>query len=155
MKLHLLRFHDGDNDTLGLLFINGKFAAFTLEDEKRNVKVVGETRIPAGTYPVKLTYSPKFTPRYGHDMLLIDNVPGFTGIRIHKGNTEKDTEGCLLVGDIAVFNASGVSQIQHSGAAYDRVYPIIAGAIRAGEAVTLTVQDAPILWLPPDVYAPI
>ena len=61
-------------------------------DEK---KVYGETAIPYGTYKVILSYSPKFK-RILPELL---DVPCFTGIRIHRGNTEKDTAGCLLVGE--------------------------------------------------------
>ena len=58
MTLKLLRFHHSPKDTLGLLFINEDFAAFTLEDEFRAEKVRGETRIPEGTYEIELYDSP-------------------------------------------------------------------------------------------------
>jgi hypothetical protein len=57
-------------------------------------KVKGESAIPYGIYRVRKTQSPK----YGRPMWELQNVPGFQGIRIHSGNTEADTEGCLLFG---------------------------------------------------------
>lgn len=96
----------GDNYTIGTLFINGERFCDTLEDKNRDVnrngkfdgkekKVQGETCIPFGTYKVTLNLSPRFKrplPR------LLD-VPNFEGVLIHRGNTAKDTEGCILVGE--------------------------------------------------------
>ena len=91
---------------IGKLYIDGKYFCDTLEDVDRGLddamdeqtikklKVKGETAIPTGIYQVLLTYSPK----YKRIMPLINNVKGYSGIRIHSGNTDKDTEGCLLVG---------------------------------------------------------
>ena len=64
------------------------------EEEILQKKVKGQTAIPTGIYHVYITYSPK----YKKQMPLIDGVKGFSGIRIHSGNTAKDTEGCLIVG---------------------------------------------------------
>lgn len=57
-------------------------------------KVTGATAIPAGTYEIRDTYSPRFNKL----MLEVVGVPGFQGIRIHSGNTADDTEGCLIPG---------------------------------------------------------
>ena len=141
MNLTLYRFHGSDFDTVGLLYINGVFGCFVLEDEYRAVKVANETRIPAGRYRIALQYSPKFSPRYGHDILSVLNVPNFTGIRIHKGNTEADTSGCLLLGLNADISHGGRSKIIRSSEAYDYMYPIIAGAITSGDSVELEVVD--------------
>lgn len=57
-------------------------------------KIRGATAIPAGTYEIRDTWS----PRFGKMMLEVVGVPGFQGIRIHSGNTADDTEGCLIPG---------------------------------------------------------
>jgi hypothetical protein len=84
--------------TIGELTIDGKFECYILEDadrlRKRRKKEYGKTAIPRGTYEIRLTYSPRFKKK----LPLLANVPGFTGIRIHAGNTAEDTEGCLLPG---------------------------------------------------------
>jgi hypothetical protein len=81
--------------TVGFLTREGRFLCWTLEDQQRTgPKVPGATAIPAGTYPLRVTFSPRFKK----PLPLVSDVPGFTGVRIHAGNTVKDTEGCILVG---------------------------------------------------------
>jgi hypothetical protein len=96
MELSLTRDWPMLTRTIGRLYDGAEFLCFTCEDRVRpdGVKVYGETAIPAGTYKVTLSYSPKFK----RVLPEIHDVPGFTGIRIHGGNTEKDTLGCVLVG---------------------------------------------------------
>jgi hypothetical protein len=96
--------------TFGLLDIDGQFFSHVLEDEDRylelhkTAKVLGETAIPRGIYPVVLDFSARFKKTLPHVL----GVPGFDGIRIHSGNTASDTHGCLLVGDVRT--PSGISQ---------------------------------------------
>lgn len=131
MKLELKRFCHGEEDSLGLLFVDGTFACFTLEDEYRAVKVMGETRIPEGTYALGLRFSPKFSPIYGHSMLFLKSVPGFEPetVLIHRGNDAGDTRGCLLVANAVHYNPDGPSQVLQSRVAYDRLYPIVSKAV--------------------------
>ncbi len=99
IKLKLERFFFGENYTIGRLYVNGEYFCDTLEDRVRDLtkekKVYGETAIPAGTYEVRVTWSPTFK----RNLPLLLGVPHFTGIRIHRGNTNKDTLGCILVGE--------------------------------------------------------
>ena len=106
MRLTLKRIANKKDYCIGKLYINGKYFCDVLEDVDRGLddsmteedilkqKKYGETAIPTGIYTVLLTYSPK----YKKVMPLINNVKGYSGIRIHSGNSSKDTLGCLLVG---------------------------------------------------------
>lgn len=105
MKLKLVREYLTPNETLGSLYIDGKFFCYTLEDKDRGLKqsnaladikarkVKAQTAIPSGKYKVSVTFSNRFK----RDMPLVHNVGGFEGIRFHGGNTHLDSEGCILV----------------------------------------------------------
>ena len=106
MEWNLIRRYRNDKYTIGDLYIDGVWFSNVLEDtdrgltddmseeEIKKIKVYGRTAIPKGTYKVEVTYSPKFK-RY---LPILLNVKGFSGIRVHSGNTAEDTLGCLLVG---------------------------------------------------------
>ena len=98
MKLKLKRIFKGEKYTIGRLYIDDVFFCDVLEDKVRDLskeeKVWGQTAIPEGTYKIIINYSNRFK----RDLPLLLNVPQFEGIRIHPGNTEVDTHGCLLVG---------------------------------------------------------
>ena len=147
-----MRYSSGEETTQGLLFDvtaeEHKFLCYTLEDQAQTQKVYGETRIPAGLYEVKLrTVGGKhaaYAAKYGamhKGMLWLQDVPGFEFILIHVGNTDDDTEGCLLVGDSAVENVVGEGSIGSSVNAYKRIYPPIAESIARGEKVTIRYID--------------
>lgn len=107
MKLTLKRIAKKETYTIGKLYIDDVYFCDTLEDKDRElnndmseedirrIKIKAQTAIPTGLYPISITYSQRFKK----DMPLINNVKGFEGIRIHSGNTDKDTEGCILVGE--------------------------------------------------------
>jgi hypothetical protein len=103
MELTLQRRKSSAHCTVGELLADGVFQCFTLEDVVREVpgrpvvewKVHGKTAIPSGRYRVELENSPRFGP----DTLTIARVEGFSCIRVHAGNTDEDTDGCVLVGD--------------------------------------------------------
>lgn len=106
MEIVVVRFHKKEKYTIGKMYINGTYFCDTLEDTDRGLtqemnldiidktKVYGKTAIPTGRYRVELTKSKKF----GRVLPLLYNVKGFEGIRIHRGNTNEDTLGCILVG---------------------------------------------------------
>ena len=95
MKLELKRFEYGSTYTIGKFYIDGVYHSFSLEDVvRKGEKVDGQTAIPIGTYSVIIDLSTRFGKQLPHVL----NVPGFEGIRIHSGNTSKDTEGCILLG---------------------------------------------------------
>ena len=153
MKLEVLRFSSQVDSTSGLLFevtdLGRKFLCYTLEDERRVLKVKGETRVPAGTYKIELRKEGGFHARYDkkypgihRGMLHVIDVPGFEYILIHTGNTDEHTAGCLIVGDSQENNLilrDGF--VGKSVNAYKRIYPAIAKAIDQGEEVTITYID--------------
>lgn len=96
MQINVRRTFKGPEYTIGKLYVDGHYLCDTLEDTVRpaGTKIAGKTAIPAGTYRVKKTMSPRFKKILPEIM----NVPGFTGVRIHAGNTVADTDGCLLLG---------------------------------------------------------
>lgn len=138
MKLKIVRTWCNPNCTIGLLTVNGTNECFTLEDVIRQVpgrmvkdwKVAGQTAIPRGVYPVTITYSNRFK----RELPLVDDVEGFTGIRIHPGNTAEDTEGCILVG-----RTKGPDCVYESRNAFNDLFAKIQTALNAGERVTLEV----------------
>lgn len=133
MNLLLEREPSDGQRTFGRLLIDGQFLCHTLEDVVREVKIKGETAIPAGTYRVTMEHSPRFGP----NTLTVRDVPGFTGVRIHAGNTEADTEGCPLVG--LTRSDEGIGQ---SRAALGDLKTEIAAALQAGEDVWLEIKNA-------------
>jgi hypothetical protein len=149
MKLKVLRFSSQEDSTSGLLFLEDnqemKFLCYTLEDEKRDVKVKGETRVPAGTYKLELRteggFHNKYKEKYGKfhkGMLHVTNVPNFEFILIHTGNTDEHTAGCLLVGDSQENNVIVKDGfIGKSTNAYKRIYPDISRSISKGKEVTI------------------
>ena len=111
----------------------------TLEPPVREVKAKsrgGITQkpfaIPEGRYPVVITYSPKFKKW----LPLLLNVPQFSGIRIHAGNTPRDTAGCILVGE-----NKQVGQLQNSTLWLNRLKQKIVEAKESGEGVWIRVKN--------------
>ena len=160
MELEVIRISSGTDSTNGVLFeidkhspapheegfrCKRKFLAYTLEDEYREEKKYGETRIPNGTYKLALRtvggYNEKYKRRFPDihvGMLHVTNVPNFEYILIHCGNTDEHTAGCLLVGDSQENNQITKNGfIGKSTQAYKRIYPLIAKALVRGEEVTI------------------
>lgn len=94
MKIEIKRLHKTEFSTIGELLVDGVWECYTLEDVERPVKIKAETAIPRGTYKVIINQS----NRLKRLLPLLLNVPNFEGVRIHAGNTNHDTEGCILVG---------------------------------------------------------
>ena len=108
-----------------------------------------ETRIPAGTYQIKLRtvggFHSRYVNKYGDmhkGILWLQDVPNFKWILIHTGNTDEHTAGCLLLGDTQTNNQINKDGfVGSSGQAYKRVYPKIAEALENGECVEITYID--------------
>lgn len=125
--------------TIGSMTVDGEWQCWTLEDAVREVpgqavglwKIPGKTAIPAGGYRVELTMSARFKRL----LPLLFDVPGYSGVRIHAGNTAADTEGCLLVGEERFAKSLARSQL-----ALASLMSKIAEARRKGEPVWLTIN---------------
>ncbi len=133
MKLTLTRRVFTPKSTTGDLSIDGVFFCYTLEDVVRpeGEKVYGQTAIPAGNYKVVLDYSQKFGKTMPH---LLD-VPDFVGVRIHSGNTDKDTDGCILLG-----YAKDTDVIYRSKEAFQDLYPKLDEATKNKWPVEITIS---------------
>lgn len=154
LELKLIRYSSQKIDTLGILKDEiGEFVCYSLEDEKRNLKVSKETRIPEGRYKLiirkedtaltlkhRITYSKGETVPWFVYHIEISNIPNFKGVYIHAGNTEQHTEGCLLFGNTVNNNSITGGILGNSIAAckkfYSKYYPIIN---KNEKAVYLTI----------------
>ena len=136
MKIEVNRIFKASTYTIGELSVNDNYLCDTLEDRVRPAgeKVYGETAIPYGTYTVTLSYSNRFKKT----MPEILNVPNFSGIRIHCGNSSKDTEGCLLVGK---WDGKTENWISDSKNSYNKLYSLLEEAFNKKENITITIKD--------------
>lgn len=142
MNITLNRIAKKAKYTIGKLYINDQYFCDTLEDTDRGLtqsmteqqivskKVYGETAIPTGTYRIIISYSNKFKKQ----MPLLLNVPGFAGIRIHSGNTEKDSLGCILVG-----KNKAVGKVLESRDTYSKLFSILQEANKK-ETIKITIK---------------
>ena len=133
MNLILNRQPSNDVCTHGDLFVGDDFECVTLEDIVREVKIPGETAIPAGCYRVVITYSNRFK----RELPLLQDVPNFTGVRIHSGNTAADSEGCLLVG-----KERGPTTVMRSRDALQTLQAKIQKALDYGDPVYINIHNA-------------
>jgi hypothetical protein len=149
MRLELLRICTRPEWTAGVLVrkdVNPpRFLCATMEDTYREVKVKARTRIPAGTYRVKLRNEGNLTRKYAdkfpdihRGMLWLQNVPNFEYIYIHLGNTAEDSEGCILVGNTLNFETGFQGE---TVPAYKSLYTLVANQILNEDDVEITIKD--------------
>ena len=144
MKILLERHTFLPDRTLGRLYFDGQWCV-TLEDTFREIpnkpvsewKVQDATCIPTGSYYVTVTYSNRFKT----ELPLINDVEGFTGIRIHAGNTPSDTSGCILVG--SGFTSS--NDVFKSRVMMDRLMNALDEAYEKNEIISIEVRGKPPL----------
>lgn len=153
MEITLRRIARRDGYTIGRLLVDGAYQCDTLEDRDRGLtsrmstaqicgmKVKGETAIPTGRYLVDMrTVSPRFGARKQYAFCKgrlprLVGVPGFDGVLIHCGNTAKDTEGCILVGE-----NKAVGRVLNSTVTFERLYPMLKEADERGERIYITIE---------------
>lgn len=136
MELKLVRKWLTKNSTIGELSVDGKFECFVIEDHYPTPykKTPGVTAIPVGRYEVIVNWSPRFKV----DMPLLLDVPQYSGVRIHPGNTAAHTEGCLLPG-----RKKEVDKVLESKLAYDALFTKIKDALKKGEKVWIEIVVEP------------
>lgn len=115
---------------MGILFINDVYTCATLEN--------ADKIIPTGFYHVRLTMSPKF----GEILPLLDHVPGRDGIRIHPGNTAKDSSGCILVG-----LDDKPAQLRQSRKTFNALREQLLEAVQQREDIYIDIQDCSTIRL--------
>jgi len=129
MLIEVKRFEFKDTHTVGKMYVDGIYECYTLEDAVRNgTKVIGKTAIPIGTYKVIIDASTRFK----QDMPHILDVPDFTGVRIHSGNTSADTDGCILLGS----TWAGKDFIGNSKIAYKKFFD----KLKQNKTVSITIS---------------
>lgn len=143
MEIRVKRIARKDGYTIGQMSLNGDYFCDTLEDTDRGLKdtmqvneilakkVKGQTAIPTGKYDVILTFSPRFK----RVLPLLLNVKGYEGVRAHAGNQNKDTEGCLLVGENKV-----KGQVINSRATLERLMSVLLECEKRKEKVTILIE---------------
>jgi hypothetical protein len=148
MQIKLERYVFTDTFTIGKMYIDGNFECYTIEDTDRFLeeeyinklekavktgkKVYGKTAIPKGTYRISITFSPK----YQRMLPLLENVPGFSGIRIHSGNSAKDTDGCILPG-VSADTEKGY--VHESRKAFLRLFDKMVSAGNSGKNIMIEI----------------
>lgn len=153
MEIKVKRIAKKETYTIGKMYVDGAYVCDTLEDKDRGltsnmsvaqicgVKVHGETAIPTGRYLVDMkTVSPRFGGRAQYQFCKgrlprLCNTVGFQGVLVHCGNTTKDTDGCILVGE-----NKAVGQVLNSTATFRKLYPILKAADERGELIWITIE---------------
>lgn len=125
MNLNLVRKWKTTESTIGELSIDGIFECYILEP-------AGQKAILEGTYPVVITYSPRFR----RQLPLLEGVPGRSGIRIHPGNTAADTDGCPLPGQ-----TRGADWVGRSRAAFDLLFAKLKTAQLGKSDISITITS--------------
>ncbi|WP_231576870.1 DUF5675 family protein [Sphingobacterium sp. IITKGP-BTPF85] len=139
MHLKVIRIQQGKNSTLSEIYLNNQFICYGLEDIPREKKIPGSTCIPAGRYKLGFNrdggmngnYYDRY-PKMHRGMIEIKDIPGFSYVYIHIGNTHKETAGCLLVGTQYVFE-QGDYRLEQSITAYKKLYPLLVELMVLGE----------------------
>lgn len=133
-----MRTKQGKHSTLSEIHVNNQFVCYGLENIPRPVKIRGETAIPAGRYSLGFNREGGMNGRYYDDypklhrgMLEILDIPNFRYVYFHKGNSYKQTAGCVLVGSQYVLEGGDYSLLA-SGVAYKKLYSLVTEQMAQG-----------------------
>jgi len=155
MRITVSRIIESAEETLSRISVDGSVVCWGLEDQWQAAKVAQETRIPAGLYRVGARTHGGFHQRYArrfpwhNGMLEIRDVPGFTDILIHIGNTDADTAGCLLVGFEPDITDDGRLRVLRSAEAYARLYQAVIADAQMGALEIEFVDCVRVVRAPP------
>ena len=152
-QLNIKRIYKGPTYTIGKLYINDKYFCDTLEDTDRGltdkmtlteilkIKKPSETAIPSGTYNITLDIvSPRFSTKTFYKQVCngklprLLNVKGFDGVLIHSGNTEKDSSGCILVGQNRV-----KGKVINSQETFKKLYKVLKESWDKDKSITINI----------------
>ena len=161
--LFLRRYYTSEGGTLGCLSLvevarakSPSFYCYTVEDDIRERKIKHETCIPASSYRLKLrAFGPNIYERYRKrwplwhkEVFELENVPNYTDILIHCGNTEDHSSGCLIVGA----QPSNINQkklvVSSSRTTYKQLYTRIYNYVKRGDFY-IHIQN-PVTYRPGD-----
>lgn len=159
-KVKVIRYKHEKDWTISKFTFDNVLMGYGVEDEFREVKVHGETRIPEGTYKLDLRNSPKFSSKYfrddngilieaskrtsanlikiyhtAHELIWVKDVPGFEYILWHWGNSDDDSHGCYIVGS-SLGIIEGQEVVLQSRKKYEEIYPLLWRAIK-GKGLTV------------------
>lgn len=153
MNILVKRIFNNNQYCIGHLYVDGVYISDTIEDKDRgfnqfmsdawirNNKVLSKTAIPTGTYRLVMDIvSPKFVQKTYYKKFCNGKLPrllevtGFDGILIHRGKTERDSSGCIIVGYNTI-----KGQVTNSQKAFEKLYGILDEANKKGEIITITV----------------
>ena len=147
-ELFLRRIAHDTKSTSGYILLDGVFLCFSMEDAFNKPKIDGKTRIPAGKYFVDWKKEPtpliiRYRQRYDYFQwhLEVKDVPNFSHVYIHVGNTHEHTDGCILVGDSLVNQGTQSDFMGNSRQAFNRVYNKLVTLLNNNEQLILTVTD--------------
>ncbi|WP_286895492.1 MULTISPECIES: DUF5675 family protein [Sphingobacterium] len=136
--IKVLRTKQGKHSTLSEIYVNNQLVCYGLENIPRPVKIRGETAIPVGHYPLGFNRDGAMNGRYydaypkmHRGMLEIGAIPNFSYVYFHKGNSYKETAGCILVGAQYVLE-DGDYRLLASGVAYKKFYPLVVELMLQG-----------------------
>lgn len=145
---YLTRLFRNLEETIGIFSTEGRIICQSLEDEKRTIKIFGETRIPAETYEIKFRTEGrlhrkylKMYPTMHMGMLWIQDINNFTYCYIHQGLNDEHTGGCPLVATDSHINTKNRYTLVHSAVAYKILYPLMATRLIKGDKVLLNIRD--------------
>lgn len=143
----VLRTKQGKHSTLSEVYVDDQFVCYGLENIPRPVKIRGETAIPAGSYQLRFNRDGGMNGRYYDDypkmhrgMLEIVDIPNFSYVYFHKGNSYKETAGCILVGARYMLEGDDY-RLLASGIAYKKLYPLVVELMAKG-SVEVWVEGA-------------